>query len=196
MKNILVIVDKGNVWEITGTTIQTDDYVVDPEAVYELKDGVGKLLFDYIKGRLNTAQIQFPKKLEGNLIKEDLIENEYSPQEYRRSKILQNGREYISTRLNIVSVFDIFDFTLANNKLASEGHFISTGNKREKYLEVIDTGSLELIDALETYLNSIDRLTVLHGWYKQYREFEKNIYEASSIEEMEEHYRIFVQIFE
>jgi hypothetical protein len=197
MKHILVIIDKGDVWEITGTTIQTDDYVVDPELAREIPiDAEGHEMFNYIKSRLPVASLQYSKDVSGNLIKEDLIEVEYNPLELKRANTLHKARTYVSTRLNIVSVFDIFDFMMASNTMASEGHFISSSNRREKYLEIIDTGKIELIDALETYLNSIDKLTVLQGWYRQYREFEKNIYNANTAEDINELYRVFVQIFD
>ncbi len=197
MKNILVLIDKGDVWQITGTTIQTDDYVVDPEMVREMPiDVEGREIFDYIKARLPAAALQFSKDLSGNLIKEDLIEIEYNRLELKRANMLHKARSYVSTRLNIVSVFDIFDFLLASNTLAAEGYFISSVNRREKYLDIIETGKIELIDALESYLNSMDKLTVIQGWHKQYRDFEKNIHNASTIENMDELYRVFVQIFE
>jgi len=188
--------DKGDVWQITGTTIQTDDYVVEPEVVRELpKDADGQMMFKYIKERLPVASLQFSKDVSGNLIKEDLIEVEYNKQELKRANTLHKARTYVSTRLNIISVFDIFDFMMASNTLASEGYFISSSNRREKYLEIIDTGKIELIDALESYLNSIDKLTVLQGWYRQFRDFEKNIHNANDVEDIDELYRVFVQIF-
>ncbi len=196
MKNILVIQDKGDIWIITGTTVQTDDYVVDPEMVRELPiDAEGREMFEHIKSRLPIAVLQYSKEVSGNLIKEDLIEVEYNQLELKRANTIHKARTYVSTRLNIVSVFDIFDYIMASNVLASAGHFISGANRREKYLEIIDTGEIELIDALESYLNSIDKLTVLQGWYKQYREFEKNIHNANTVEDMDELYRVFVQIF-
>jgi hypothetical protein len=197
MKNILVIVDKGDVYEITGTTFQTDEYIVDDEMVKEIPmDDQGIQVFQYIKEKLDTHQIQYPKDISGRLIIEDLLVNEYDKLQLYKSKVIMKGKEYLSTRLNVHTIFEFFDFIMCNNILAASGIVITEKNRRQKYLEIIDTGDIELIDALETYLNSLDRMKIINGWYRTYKEFDKNVNNSETKEQIDEHYKVFVQIYE
>lgn len=197
MKNILIIVDKGDIWEITGTTIQADDYVVDPDMVYELPvDEQGIAMYQYIKAMLPANQIQFLKDTTGRLIVEDLILIPYDANMVYREKVIHKGREYLNTRLGIHSIFEFFDFIMLNNTLAAAGFVVTEKNRREKYLEIIDTGDIDLIDSLEQYLNALDKLNIINGWYRTYKEFEKSVYMADNELAVDECYKIFVQIFE
>jgi hypothetical protein len=197
MKNILIIVDKGDVWEITGQTVQTDEYEVDPLMVREMPiDPAGLAMWNYIKARLPLAQLQYAKDLEGNLIVEDLIEVEYDIEQLYREQTIHKGREYLTTRLGIHSIFEFFDFIMLNNTLSAAGFIVTNQNRREKYLEVIDTGDIDLIDTLELYLNALDKMAIINGWYKTYKEFEKNIYLTETNTECDELWKVFVQIFE
>jgi len=197
MKNILIVVDKGDIWEVTGTTIQSDDYVVNHDMVYELPvDEQGIAMYQYIKAMLSTNQIQFLKETTGRLIQEDLILIPYDADMVYREKVIHKGREYLNTRLGIHSIFEFFDYIMLNNTLSAAGFVVTEKNRREKYLEIIDTGDIDLIDSLEQYLNALDRLNIINGWYRTYKEFEKNIYMADDEEAVDECYKIFVQIFE
>lgn len=190
MKFILIRVDKGDVWEITGTTVQPDDFVTD-DTVMEVQKGV----YDYIKTKLDTTQIQVSKKFKGNLIKEDLIETEYEPMMVYKSMALQRGREYLSTRLNVSSIFDYIDFVIANNTLLANGFAVTPDNKREMFIKIIESENKSLIDALETYTSTFAKLQVLDGWYKTFKSFEQKVYNALDKDEVDEQYAIFVQIF-
>ena len=192
MKNILIIQDKGAVWEITDTTIQPDDYVVDPEMVVE----VPKDLFVFIKNKLHAAQIQYSKDIAGKLIKEDLVIVDYDPVTSHRERILNKAREYISTRLNAVSLFELYEFLVCNLDLIEKGFVITNKNRRQKYLDIIDAGEIETIDLLERLLNSKDKLESISGWYNQYRTFESDLYKLNSVDDIDERFKVFVQIFE
>jgi hypothetical protein len=192
MKNIFIIQDKGKVWEITDTTIQPDDYVVDPDMVIE----VDNQLFSFVKNKIGTSQIQYSKDVIGKLIKEDLMIVDYDPITSYKEKILNKGREYISTRLNAVSLFELYEFLVCNLELIEKGFVITNKNRRQKYLDIIDAGDIETIDLLERLLNSKDKLESISGWYNQYRTFEKDVYKLNKIDDIDERYKVFVQIFE
>ena len=193
MKNILIIQDKGDVWEITDTTIQPDDYVVDPEMVYEVDN---KALFVFIKNNLKKSQIQFPKDLDGKLIQEDLIIRDYDPVTSHRERVLNKAREYISTRLNAVSLFELYEFMVCNLELVEKGFIITNKNRRDKYLEIIDDGDIDTIDLLERLLNSKEKLESVSGWYNQYRAFESDLYKLNNVDDIDDRFKVFVQIFE
>ena len=192
MKNIFIIQDKGDVWEITDTTIQPDDYVVDPEMVL----AVDKALFVHVKNKLHAAQIQYPKSIDGKLIKEDLIIVDYDAVTSHRERVLNKAREYISTRLNAVSLFELYEFMVCNLDLIEKGFVITNGNRRQKYLDIIDAGDIETIDLLERLLNSKDKLESISGWYNQYRTFESDLYKLNTVDKIDERFKVFVQIFE
>jgi hypothetical protein len=192
-RKIAIIVDKGDVWEITGTTVQLDEYVVDPEMVVEIFDDE---LFNFIKKKLKTSLIQYPKDIVGNLIGEDLFIEDIDPLTLLRETTINKAREYISTRLNAVSTFEFFEFIICNNILLDKGFIITDENRRKKYLEVIESGDLDLIDTLETFLNTRDKMEEISGWYKNYKEFERNIQRANKELQIKDLYKIFVQIFE
>ena len=193
MKNILIIQDKGDVWEITDTTIQPDDYVVEPEMVYETDD---RALFTFIKNKLDIAQIQYPKDIAGKLIREDLIIIDYDLITTHREGVLNKARNYISTRLNAVSLFELYEFMVCNFELIEKGFVITNKNRRQKYLDIIDAGEIETIDLLERLLNSKDKLESISGWYNQYRVFESDLQKMNRVNDIDERFKVFVQIFE
>ena len=192
MKNIFIIQDKGKIWEITDTTIQPDDYVVDPEMVLE----VDKPLFVFVKNKLHAAQIQYPKDIDGKLIQEDLIIVDYDVVTSHRERVLNKAREYISTRLNAVSLFELYEFLVCNLDLIEKGFVITNKNRRQKYLDIIDSGEIETIDLLERLLNSKDKLESISGWYNQYRSFESGLYKLNKVDDIDDRFAVFVQIFE
>jgi len=192
-KNILIVVDKGNVFEITDTTVQPKDYKVDNETAWECKD---KAVFDFIKGKLQNNQVQFSKETTGNLLKEDLVIFPLDKMSYKRGKTLNKAREYISTRLNAVALFDLYEFMICNNELLERGFTVTNENRRDQYIKIIEKGDPETIDLLEKLVTVKERLESVAGWYRQYRDFEKDINRCSTVDEIDERYATFIQIFE
>lgn len=192
MKFILIKVDKGDVWEITGTTVTTDSSILDENMVMEIDN---RKLFDYIKLKLESAQIQIPKSVRGKLIKEDLIEIEYDYLTVYKERTIHSGREYLSSRLNVASLFDYIDFIMANNVLLSHGFFVTPENKKDLIIQIINTEDTKLIEALETYTSVQTKLVNIDGWWKVFKDFESRVYNAINKSEIDEAYKIFIQIF-
>ncbi len=113
-----------------------------------------------------------------------------------RERVLNKAREYISTRLNAVSLFELYEFLVCNLDLIEKGFVITNKNRRKKYLDIVDAGDVETIDLLERLLNSKDKLESISGWYNQYRTFESDIYKLNNIDAIDERFKVFVQIFE
>lgn len=193
MKNIAIIVDKGDVFEITDTIVQPMNYQADGLTTIEIKDAN---LFRLIREKLGSNQIQFLKDTDGELIEEDLIIRAIDKFTLYKAQQEMKARDYISTRLNPVSMFELYDFMLCNNELIQKGFIITNSNRRKKYIEIIEKGDAETIDYLETYLNSKDRLDQISGWYRQYRQFENDLAECKTVEEVDKRFKEFVQIFE
>ncbi len=69
---------------------------------------------------------------------------------------IHKKQSYFMTAL---SSLDILSFTVTNNKLCSEGFFITNENREEKYIEIIEKDDEKLIEALERYLVLLDNVT-------------------------------------
>ena len=191
MKLVLIKIDKGDVWEITGTTVQEDSFVED-DTVMVINN---KNLFDYIKDKLEFSQVQISKKVKGNLIKEDLIEIEYDPMQVYKERTIHAGREYLSSRLNVATLFDFVDFIMSNNVLISNGFAITPENKKDMFIKIIESENVELINALDKYTTIQNKLQVINGWWRTFKDFEKRVYNSTTKEEIDNCYKIFVQIF-
>lgn len=194
MKLVLTVIDKGNTVQITGTTVQLDNFK--PDDTVHVMPNKDKELFKFIEGKLKTARIEYAKPLIGKIIKEDLLITEFDPLEIKKSEYRMKGRNYVSSRMNVTSFFDFFDFINSNNVLLDRGFVITDKNKTEQYLKIVETGDDELIEALDDYLTARDKIMQQSGYYKTWNEYEKGIEEADSSKEIEDSYREFVQYFE
>lgn len=189
-----VIYDKGDNWEITGTFIVPDGFETSNDGVLDVSDN--KELFDYVKNRLTTHQIQYPKDLQGRLIQEDLIEIPYDTLEIERQRRITQGKEYLNTRIGIPEVFNFVEFIILNNHLIEKGYVITDDNRHEKYLEIVETGDLDLIEKLESFLEARDEVMTKYSWYGVYKNFINKINRASSKQEMNEIWKEYIQTFE
>lgn len=193
-KLVLIVHDKGDTMQITGGTIQPDDFKADETVlVMPFKD---RPLYDKIINLLKTAKVEYQKPLHGKLMEEDLMITKYNPLDVYRWNTLTKGRNYITSRLPATSFFDFFDFINSNNVLLNAGFIITDENRTKKYLEIVETGDDKLIDALDDFLTAKDNIFTASGFYKTWRQFEKNIEMADSQAEMDNLYKDFVNYFE
>jgi hypothetical protein len=105
------------------------------------------------------------------------------------------ARKHLNNDMAMFNAFNYFEFTLCNNKLASQGIFIHDGNREEKYIEIINSADESLIECLETYLNAWDKISDTNKYYKDFLAFEKSVQEAKSPEEVQglaDNYRYMV----
>ena len=128
-----------------------------------------------INGELgNKALIKLNEGYEVSL-KDDIIvtgkiENYYGipRSQPRKVQVLQNARERLEQRTEVLNMVDFITFIDVNNILHSKGFFITEDNREEKYLEILETGNDELIDLLEEFLIAKDNLNPLVDAKKQY----------------------------
>jgi hypothetical protein len=82
---------------------------------------------------------------------------------------------------------DSYEFAICNNELMSNGFFITNDNREEKYLEILQLDDNEkLIDILEKYLITLDNLNKYSYNLNLYRNFQNQIDEANTVEEIKE----------
>lgn len=150
----------------------------------------------YIKISQEAAEIASSQISKGNFVvakkpvdREIMVEHlsvqELDDLERKRSLELCNAKVNMSGLAASLRGFDFFEFTLCNNYLASRGYFITNYNREEKYIEIINSGDMELIEHLETYLNLLDRIGVPHYQYTRYLKLEDDLKAAKSVEEIE-----------
>jgi len=197
-KELFIIFDRVDLLEVTGTTIIPDGYDIsgDHDGVMDMSDDDMKPLFLYVRDRLKTHRIFIPKNYEGNLIKEDLIEEPYDVIEIERQRKLTKGKEVLTSRISLPEIFHSIEFMLLNNFLIERGYIITNENRTEKYLEIIETGDIELIEKLELFLEARDSMLLNYTWYNIYKNYKKQIERAESIDELNNIWKEYLQSFE
>lgn len=189
-----VIFDKGDNWEITGTMVVPDGYETSNEGVWDVSDN--KELFDYVKNKLKTYKIQFPKNTDGKLIKEDLIEIPYDNLTLKQQEKITQGRDLLSTRVSIAEILNSVEYMMLSIFFMDKGIFITDKNRSEKYLDVVETGDEDLIDKLERYLEVRDNNIISFAWIENHRNFENKVNSAISDKQLNEIWKDYVQTFE
>jgi len=81
-----------------------------------------------------------------------------SLKEPKKVEIAKKARKKLEGVVNTSDLVYYVDFIDTNNILNSRGFFITDDNKEEKYLEILETGDEDLIDTLEKFLISKDKL--------------------------------------
>ena len=103
-----------------------------------------------------------------------------------QNKYLTEARHYVSHQQALVTGIMMFDFICINNELISEGYVITSKNREEKYIEILETGEEELVDKLERYLNAHDTVNRASFLQNEYNEFYIKIKQESDIEKIKE----------
>ena len=189
-----VIFDKGDNWEITGTMVVPDGYETSNEGVWDVSDN--KELFDYVRSKMKSYNIQFSKDIDGKLIQEDLIEIPYDKLTLKKQEKITQGKELLSTRVSVSEIFDAVEYIILTTFFIEKGIIITDNNRPEKYLEIIETGDEESINKLEKYLEIRDNILLNIRWIDNHRTFERKIDSAISIKELNEIWKEYVQSFE
>jgi len=104
-------------------------------------------------------------------------------------------RDFIARRAGSAYIYDIFEFQLASNILYSEGIFITDSNREAKYIEIIETNRVELIEALEKYLNIKDKMTEYYSLYAQGKVAMDLINNANTLQNVEMYLNNFLASF-
>jgi len=82
-----------------------------------------------------------------------------SLKESNKVRIAKKAKQKLDGIVGSADLIYYIDFIDTNNILNSRGFFITDDNKEEKYLEILESGDEDLIDTLEKFLLSKDRLS-------------------------------------
>lgn len=173
-----------------------DDYMkvlyVTNTKVKEVEGGVfvqmTKLAADDVIDALNEGKVVLvPRGVDGIIeITDLLITDNEDLLQMQKDKCCFRARMHMNNEMAMLKALDFFEFTICNNKLASHGIFIHDGNREEKYIEIINSGDENLIECLETYLNSWDIISDIYKWYNGFKKFVDTIERATTPEEVKE----------
>jgi len=194
MKMYISVYDKGSVFEVNKAFIsEKTPIIVEPDVkIIQIKD---TQVFSIIsEALLQKNQVRLPAGLENytpaNIMIEemdDLIAAKYAA----KIKI----KDFVARRESPTYLYDLFEYNLTSNILYSEGFFITDDNRESKYLEIIKTNNVRLIEALEKYLNIRDKISDYYNIYNQAKATIESIENANTIESINEYRNNFLASF-
>jgi hypothetical protein len=136
-----------------------------------------------------------PKNFEGNLTVNDLILIPYDMLEVKKSRMINKGKDVLVKKSSFVEVFSSVEFIILNNYLLDKGFVITDENRHDKYLEIIETGDIEIIEKLERYLKCRDEIMLNYTFYAFFREFRLTVEKAEDDDDLNKAWKEFVAMF-
>lgn len=181
LKNLLKIHNNNNVWKVVDVEKRYDT-VIDKTKFFEVDDD----LYNYIEEKLKYNNIIIEKeKLNKNIKKEDFILDELEESEKLRIASRNLVYESFCGRCSIIDMLEIYNFILANNKLASKGFYVTEDNKDEVYIDIIKSENEEDTEMLEKLLYAKDYLSNPYYWFEEYKKYNEDLECADSKEEID-----------
>lgn len=175
--------DCGEYYSINFITKNTGQFLREGSTYFPVSNVVAE---EATKAVQEGKIVTFPKGLKTEVTISDLSIQDVDGLKLKQNLAIVRKRNELSAAISPLNGFDFFNFFMCNNILASNGYFITNGNREEKYIEIINTGNQELIMALEEYLTSIDRMNIPNYQYKKFKKFEEDVLMCESEEEVEE----------
>lgn len=177
MKFKVINFDEFNFEILNEEILENDEYI-------KLDENVAKLVqIDLDKNKLvicnkKTMEISVTSKKDENIC--------LSP--IKREVVRSLKEKYLC--INDINVMtDMVFYVDSLLSLADAGYFITDENREEKYIEIIETEDEQLIDMLETYLESKDEISKIKWNKKQYL---KNLKELETLDENSEEFKKFI----
>lgn len=106
--------------------------------------------------------------------------------ESKKVEIAKKARQKLDGIVKNSDLVYYIDFIDTNNILNSKGYFITDDNKEEKYLEILETEDEDLIDTLEKFLISKDRLSPIKTAREDFENIIEKLKYTDDREELEE----------
>lgn len=196
-KSYFIIFDKGDMWQVTGTVNIPEGYEVSEnhDGVLDMSDFNVREVFLYAKEKIENNNVYIPKNYQGRLVKDDLIIVPHDKLEVKRARTISKGKEILMQKVSLFEIFASVEFIILNNYLLEKGYVITDSNRQDKYLEIIETGDIELIEKLERFLKCRDDIMINYTFHSIFREFRLNLEKAESEEEIDKIWKEFVIIF-
>ena len=157
--DLAIVEDHGNYYQVVGLTKNAlSSLVTDAERHIKLSAAAYKMIDDAINA---GSVVRLPKTLQVDEVlpgEVNIISGSAEPLEAARSAALVKARSLVTPEMTKMSGIVLYNFMNLNNVLAAEGYFITNANREAKYIEIIETGNMDLITALEQYLAARDEI--------------------------------------
>jgi len=173
-------------WEILSLQIDRAKYLLPGSKYLNIPIKVAEIL----KPKLNMgSKIYFGNlvldKPVGHIKIDDFDIKEVGGLELAKNKLLSQISNNFSYHLTSITGVNYFIFTMSSFELANAGHFITSKNREEKYVEIINSGDNKLIENLNDYLNALDEIQPMASLYNQFKIFRKKVNQSRTSEELE-----------
>jgi len=194
MKMLINVYDKGSVLEVNKAYVsKIIPVIVDPDAkIIEIKD---TQVFTMIsEALLQNNMVRLPAGVSSLTPSDIMIEqlDNLAAAKYASKIRVQN---FVASREGVAYMYDLFEFNLTSNILYAEGFFITDSNREAKYLEIIKTNNVKLIEALEKYLNIKDKISEYYALYSQSKTTLDLIEKANTVQDIDKYRDNFLASF-
>jgi hypothetical protein len=166
-----------NIWDADAVMIPEGDYVeLHQDVVTDLNNAIvaGKKV--RLKAKANE------KKILGD---GDFVIVNVASKEIKRKKLMEMLSAESQQSVGLVSAIDFFEYLELFVQFLEKGIYITNKNREEKYLEVINTGDVDTIAALERYLEIRDNTLTAVNSYKNTKSAMKRAFTAKTEKEID-----------
>jgi len=187
-KMLLFVYDQGSLYLVVNS--QISNLLLDKSI--EIKD---VKLFEYItEALINKKIVQIPKNID-NLTTDEVIISSSDTLESKKYTLISKIKYMINERMGHSYSYDFFNFNVTSTYLSSKGYFITSENREEMYVKIIESEDDKLIDTLEKYLNEFDKLSKYDYLYKLSEDAIKNIEDSEDENELDKIMETFLDSF-
>jgi len=183
--DLAIVEDMGRYWEVTGVTKNNFDVMSDGQNKH-LK--LSSMAYEKIKQALTQGQkCRVGKPLPTNEVLPDdvqIITNDTSDIQFSREAAFVRAKMHVTPEMAKHSGYELYNFMCKNNELASKGYFITDNNREDQYIKIIETADDNLINLLESYLESKDKIQRGFHISAKLDEFNQNLNRAETEEEI------------
>ncbi|MHA1814870.1 MAG: hypothetical protein ACTSX1_02610 [Candidatus Heimdallarchaeaceae archaeon] len=125
------------------------------------------------------------EKLEQMVTLEDFEKVEINTSKERKLAKLTELYNILNDKMAVVTGLSLYSFFSDMVMLAAHGYFITDDNREEVYLKIIDTADEDLIQCLETYLDSKDKIDGVTSFNRKATSLIRNLEKTETDEEIE-----------
>ena len=209
MKLRLYLLDRNTQWEIKKASEVETELTGYDSIYYQIMDIQSWSVYEFICEKLREGKKLFlPKQSQSNEIDVSdisVVDPDNELETHRQLAILKIRDYIMSTRLTKLSLINVFKFIILTNWMWLNNIIITDENREEKYLEWVTKASElaetdpdaseKLINRLETYLDSYDKLSYAESIITGMEEVINDIELADSIEEIDNLYNDYMVQF-
>lgn len=184
---LAMVEDCGSHWLVKGTTYNTLDNIVNHNESYLNLSHMAYKIID--KGIQDNKEVRISKTLSASEVMPvdvQIVHEGIDDIDAARNAALTKVRSLVTPEMTKESGFTLYNFIMKNNFLASKGYFITDENREEKYIEIIETGDMDLIEQLESFLESKDALERANAMHKKLEKFKKDLTKLSEIADIKQ----------